>query len=245
MHVVNLDPAAEAFDYPVAIGIVAAGRAHHHCRSAAVPDARRTPHRPRGRTDVRDLISLEDAIQQLGLGPNGALIYCMEFLMENWGWLREQIDGYQDDYLLFDCPGQIELYTHVPVMRQLVEALAQLGYRVCTVYILDAQFIVDPPKFVAGSLAALAAMAQLETPHINVLSKVDLLDRSVRRQQLRRYVSVRAGGVSSRRGWRAPATMHCRPGQHPQHAGPATAGVGGCAAPPPWWHALIVTAPPR
>jgi GPN-loop GTPase len=33
-------------------------------------------------------------------------------------WLRDQLDGYaEDDYLLLDCPGQIELYSHVPVMR--------------------------------------------------------------------------------------------------------------------------------
>lgn len=29
--------------------------------------------------DIRELISLEDVMEELGLGPNGGLIYCMEY----------------------------------------------------------------------------------------------------------------------------------------------------------------------
>ena len=46
------------------------------------------------------------------LGPNGGLIYCMEFLGENFDWLLKKIEKLKDHYLLFDCPGQVELYTH-------------------------------------------------------------------------------------------------------------------------------------
>jgi len=39
--------------------------------------------------DIRELISLEDVMEELKLGPNGGLIYCMEyppfcFLMPRW-----------------------------------------------------------------------------------------------------------------------------------------------------------------
>jgi GTPase SAR1 family protein len=43
--------------------------------------------------------------------------------MENPDWLEEQLGNVDDDYILFDCPGQIELYTHMTVVRQLVELL--------------------------------------------------------------------------------------------------------------------------
>ena len=49
------------------------------------------------------------------------------------------------------------------------------GWNVAAVYCLDAQFASDGAKFVAGALQALSAMVQLELPHINVLTKVDLL----------------------------------------------------------------------
>lgn len=31
--------------------------------------------------DIRELISLDDVMEELGLGPNGGLIYCMEYVL--------------------------------------------------------------------------------------------------------------------------------------------------------------------
>lgn len=42
--------------------------------------------------------------------------------------------------------GQIELYTHLPVMRQLVERLQQWEFRVCGVFLVDSQFMVESFK---------------------------------------------------------------------------------------------------
>ena len=80
-----------------------------------------------------------------------------------------------DDYLIFDCPGQIELYSHATVFRTFVDWMRGQGWSMCAVYCLDCQFVSETPKFIAGSLQALAAMVQLELPHVNVLTKVDLV----------------------------------------------------------------------
>ncbi|GAB2242433.1 hypothetical protein Droror1_Dr00019208 [Drosera rotundifolia] len=146
VHVVNLDPAAERFDYPVAM-------------------------------DIRELISLDDAMEELGLGPNGGLIYCMEHLEDNLDdWLTEELDNYaDDDYLIFDCPGQIELFSHVPVLKNFVEHLKRKNFNVCAVYLLDSQFITDVTKFISGCMTSLSAMVQLEVPFVNILSKMDLV----------------------------------------------------------------------
>nr|XP_058963756.1 GPN-loop GTPase 3-like [Pocillopora verrucosa] len=153
VHVVNLDPAAEHFDYPVL-------------------------------ADVRELVELEDVMEadDLRLGPNGGLVFCMEYLVQNFDWLEEKLGDVDDDYVLFDCPGQIELYTHMPVMRQLVQTLNQWDFRVCGVFLIDSQFLVDCSKFFAGILTALSAMIQLEIPHINVMSKMDLLSKKQMKQ---------------------------------------------------------------
>jgi GTPase SAR1 family protein len=42
-----------------------------------------------------------------------------------------------DDYVLFDCPGQIELYTHVPMMRQLVDILQRWDFKVCGMFLAE------------------------------------------------------------------------------------------------------------
>lgn len=71
-------------------------------------------------------------MQEMGFGPNGALLFCMEYLLEDdSGWLAEQLEGYlEDDYLLLDCPGQIELYSHIPVFKRVAAMLQGYGFNV-------------------------------------------------------------------------------------------------------------------
>nr|XP_043618823.1 GPN-loop GTPase 3-like [Erigeron canadensis] len=114
IHFVNLDPAAENFDYLVAI-------------------------------DIRELISLDDVVVQMGL------------LCTAWS--------------------QIELFSHVPVLKIFVEHLQRKNFNVCAVYLLDSQFITDVTKFIGGCMSSLSAMVQLEVPHVNILSKMDPVAR--------------------------------------------------------------------
>ena len=141
--------------------------------------------------DVRDLIGVDDVMEdaEIKLGPNGGLVFCWEYLMENTDWLEEQLnagaeDGAEidDDYILFDCPGQIELYTHMKVVRNFVDLLQSWNFRVCGVFLIDSHFMVDGSKFLSGAMAALSAMVNLEIPHVNVLSKIDLLGKEARKQ---------------------------------------------------------------
>lgn len=53
MHLFNLDPAAERFQLPDG--------------TVTTPSV-----------DIRDLISLDEVMEDLGLGPNGGLVYCFE-----------------------------------------------------------------------------------------------------------------------------------------------------------------------
>lgn len=146
VHCINLDPAAEHFTYPV-------------------------------QCDIRELISVDDVMEdnELRFGPNGGLVFCMEYLINNTSWLEECLGEVDDDYFIIDCPGQIEIYTHMDLMRRFVNTLEQWDIRVCAAYLLDSQFLVEPSKFIAGMCSALSAMVQLQLPHVNILSKIDLL----------------------------------------------------------------------
>ncbi len=127
--------------------------------------------------DVRELISVSDVLEELDFGPNGALVFCMEHLVENMEWLKDGLDeigGSDDEYFIFDCPGQIELYTHIPVLRTIVEKLQSWNITVCVVHVIDALFIDDSTKFISGALLALTSMMQLQAPAINVISKCDI-----------------------------------------------------------------------
>jgi hypothetical protein len=142
--------------------------------------------------DIKDLISLEDVMEEMGLGPNGGLIYCFEFLMENLDFLTEALDPLTEEYLIIiDMPGQIELYTHIPILPALVKHLTRTGaldVNLCAAYLLEATFVVDKAKFFAGTLSAMSAMIMLEVPHVNILSKMDLVKGQVSKRQLKRFI---------------------------------------------------------
>ncbi|KAL4783007.1 GPN-loop GTPase [Aspergillus varians] len=160
---VNLDPAAETFQYE--------------------PDL-----------DIRDLITLEDVMEEMGLGPNGGLIYCFEFLLQNLDFLSDALDPLSEEYLIiFDMPGQIELYTHVPLLPSLVQFLSRAGplnINLCAAYLLESTFVVDKAKFFAGTLSAMSAMLMLEIPHVNILTKMDQVRDMVSRRDLKRFSRV-------------------------------------------------------
>jgi GTPase SAR1 family protein len=97
-------------------------------------------------------------------------------------WLYPAIgEDYDGDYLIFDCPGQIELYTHMDLMQRFVKQLQDWSFRVCGVYTIDAHFLTDGSKFIAGSLTALSTMINMEIPHMNILTKMDLLSKRDRK----------------------------------------------------------------
>lgn len=39
--------------------------------------------------DIRELITAEDVMEEYKLGPNGSLVYCMEYLWDNMDWFDE------------------------------------------------------------------------------------------------------------------------------------------------------------
>ncbi|QSS60836.1 transcription factor Fet5 [Histoplasma capsulatum] len=160
---VNLDPAAESFSYE--------------------PDL-----------DIRELITLEDVMEELGLGPNGGLMYCFEFLLQNLDFLTEALDPLTDEYLIiFDMPGQIELYTHVPLLPSLIQHLSRAGplnISLCAAYLLESTFVIDRAKFFAGALSAMSAMIMLEMPHVNILSKMDQVKGMIGKKELKRFTAV-------------------------------------------------------
>ena len=188
IKVVNLDPAAEYFDYQPYI-------------------------------DIRDLIQLDDAMEdeELHYGPNGGLVFCIEYLIENSDWLRDQLCGVgsddedevvtdepDDDYILFDMPGQIELYTHLRTGHQLAKLLESWNFRLCSIFLVDSQFMIDGAKFISGTMAALSVMANMELPHLNILSKMDLLSKTAR-GQLDKYLEpdpqALLGEVTNESSW--------------------------------------------
>ena len=158
--VVNLDPANDTYDYECAL-------------------------------DVRDLVDAKQVEEDLRIGPNGALVFCMEYLEKNVDWLQEQLQKLKqkhtpsnqttkdkDTYVLFDCPGQVELFALHTSFRRILDVLAKtLDFRFVCVHCVDVQLCTDPNNYMAAILLSLNVMLNLELPHVNVLTKCDMISR--------------------------------------------------------------------
>ena len=135
--------------------------------------------------NIFELISSNDVEQHLNLGPNGSLIYCLEYLSENMQWLRMKLNNLcsSNTYLIFDCPGQIELYIHHKFMRNITNIMMnKWHFRISCVNLIDCYHccssnlqINDNSNFISIALMTTSMMLHLELPHINVLSKCDLI----------------------------------------------------------------------
>ena len=80
--------------------------------------------------DIRNLVTLEEIMADDRLGPNGGVLYALEELEQNIEWLEEGLKELGEDYILFDCPGQVEVYTHHNSLRNIIYRLQKLGFRV-------------------------------------------------------------------------------------------------------------------
>ncbi|KAG9391348.1 ATP-binding family protein [Carpediemonas membranifera] len=126
--------------------------------------------------DIRSIITMEKVMEDEGLGPNGAMVFCMEHLEKNLGALLAAIRELKGGaFLIFDLPGQTELYTvHNSLVAILHRLEKELKLQLCVVHLVDGSQCLDPAKLVSASLTSLCGMVNFELPWLNVYSKADL-----------------------------------------------------------------------
>lgn len=130
--------------------------------------------------DIRNLITCEDASKAArGIGPNASFLFCLEYLNSTVGreWLVGELRKQKANaYFIFDLPGQVELVTHHLAVRQVLHYLVQEHeLRLVAVHLVDGTFAMDALKFMSVSMLCLSTMMCLELPHLNVLTKSDLV----------------------------------------------------------------------
>jgi hypothetical protein len=86
----------------------------------------------------------------------------------------------------------VELYTHDDTVKALIDRLQKRNYRasiniaitllltsihlqLAAVHLVDAHYCTDPAKYIAALMVSLKTMLMLELPHVNILSKIDLV----------------------------------------------------------------------
>lgn len=158
IHCFNFDPGAESVSYPITF-------------------------------DIKELVSQDKIMEVTESGPNASLIQCFDYSLKSCTeWFSKEFENIGDEaYIWIDCPGQIELYTHLDLIKIFVELMQKMDYTISGVFMIDVTYVDQIEKFISGMFACLMSMIQFEIPWTSILNKMDLLEPKDKRY-LRRKV---------------------------------------------------------
>ena len=124
--------------------------------------------------DIREYVDYGEVMHQFGLGPNGALVASLDMAVSHVNDLREEILDTSRDYVLVDCPGQMELFAYRNSGPMLVSGLSGKDSAL-SLYLLDSNIARTPTGYLSSMLLGMSINIRFELPQLNVLSKPDIL----------------------------------------------------------------------
>jgi len=126
--------------------------------------------------DIRDVVSARELMRKYKLGPNSSIIAAIDMLAVRAQEIKSQVMDIGANYVLVDTPGQMELFAFRSVGSLLINRLSM--DRSAVVFVIDATQAQTPSGYVSSMLLALSTQFRFNLPQVNVMNKVDLLDRS-------------------------------------------------------------------
>ena len=125
--------------------------------------------------DVREWISLDEIMKEYKLGPNGAQVLAADLIAIDLKMLEERLAEYRADYIIFDTPGQLELFVFRSVGKIVIDGLGRKNSM--TLFLIDPSLSTTPANFVSQLMLSAITQFRLGIPMVNVLTKVDLIDK--------------------------------------------------------------------
>ncbi|MEM3453182.1 MAG: ATP/GTP-binding protein [Candidatus Hadarchaeum sp.] len=121
--------------------------------------------------DIRNHFTIERIMQNERLGPNGAMVRASELLEEKANEFSKLINKTNADIRMIDTPGQMEVF----LFHGGREITALLDGKTLSLFLFDARIAARAMGLVFTTLLGLTIGLRLETPTINIINKIDLL----------------------------------------------------------------------
>ena len=125
--------------------------------------------------DVRDFVSLQGVMEKYNLGPNGGLVAAIDLISTYLDALQEEIRDLGVDFVLFDAPGQIELFAFRQTGPIIVSSLG--AENKLLLYLVDSTLSKTPAGLVSSLLLSASVLVRFQLPQLNVLSRADLISQ--------------------------------------------------------------------
>jgi len=128
--------------------------------------------------DVREWVVLGQIMEEFNLGPNGAQVVAADMMALQSQDIASAVGELEADYVLFDVPGQLELFAFRSSSKRIMENLG--GDRPVLAYMLDPMLVSTPNGYVTSMLLGATVKFRFDAPMMWLLSKVDLMDAKAR-----------------------------------------------------------------
>lgn len=138
--------------------------------------------------DIRDWIKLGDVMKEYGVGPNGAQIIAADLLILNINEMKEIIESHETDYVIFDTPGQMELFVLRQSGKFLVDTLG--ADRSIIGFLYDPLVSKTASGFISLMLQAASVQVRFNVPFLSILPKSDLLTDDERDRIINRSTNI-------------------------------------------------------
>ncbi len=134
--------------------------------------------------NIREFVKTEEVMKLYNLGVNGALIKSVELAAKWIDKLRCEAD-----YVLYDTPGQMELFIYSESGRKFVDQLSN-GFT-AGLFLMDLTAVSDAESFLSAVLQNVVVSLRLSLPTLTVFTKADLADIDV--NKLRAEIAEKEG----------------------------------------------------
>ncbi len=120
--------------------------------------------------DIRSFVRTEEVMIKHSLGINGALLKSMEIGIEH---LKELTVDDSYDFIIYDTPGQLELFVFTEFGENLVKNLESKS--VC-VFLVDSSRVNSPIHYAAAISQSAVVSMMLGIPSIAAFNKTDVME---------------------------------------------------------------------
>ncbi|PAV89625.1 hypothetical protein WR25_16670 [Diploscapter pachys] len=126
--------------------------------------------------DIRDTVNYKQVMTSYGLGPNGAIITCLNLMCTRFDQVLDLIRRRSNAYsmCLLDTPGQIEAFTWSASGSIITDTLAS-SHPTVVIYVIDSARATNPTTFMSNMLYACSILYRTKLPFIVVFNKADIV----------------------------------------------------------------------
>jgi len=123
--------------------------------------------------DVREWVNTAEVMDKYGVGPNGAQILSADLIAVKFPEIMSILDELRAEYVLFDTPGQMELFAYRQASKVVLETVGEKNSVIS--FLFDPVLSSTPSGFVSLLMLSASIQFRFQASFFNVLSKSDML----------------------------------------------------------------------